>query len=58
MYVEQTKSGFNIMDIDIKTLQAINKIINSDNMKTSDIQNEEHDKLIELKFKAIKEIHK
>lgn len=56
MYIEKTNAGYNIMDLDPETVAALSKIITGDNMKSANLKNPEHDKLIELKFKSIKEL--
>ena len=56
MYIEQTNNGYNIMDIDRETIAALSKLISGDNLKASQLKSTEHDKLIVLKFKTIKEL--
>ena len=57
MYVELTETHFNIMDVDVNTLLAIENILSCDNLYRSTLKQERRDKLIELKFRILTEIY-
>lgn len=57
MYVELCDTHFNIMDVDVNTLLAIETILSSDNLYRSTLNQERRDKLIELKFRILTEIY-
>jgi hypothetical protein len=57
MYVELTDTHFNIMDVDVNTLLAIETVISSTNLDNTELKQERRDKLIELKFRILTEIY-
>ena len=57
MYVELCDTHFNIMDVDVNTLLAMETVISSTNLNNTGLKQERRDKLIELKFRILTEIY-
>ena len=56
MYVEKTNKGYNIMDIDRKTLESIEKMVTTANLDQTDIETDGRQGLIDLKVFVLCEL--
>jgi hypothetical protein len=57
MYVELCDTHFNIMDVDVNTLLALETVISGTNLDNTELKQDRRDKLIELKFRILTEIY-